>query len=112
MAGRYTRQLSRLILRWRAVAILAEIGRASLIGCVPAITCALGPRGGNPLPLADLIVRCRDNSDQGAGLGSRSDFLGRQLCKNVTHLSILEPLVRRHSRARIDPAPNRTEEEK
>jgi hypothetical protein len=26
--------------------------------------------------------------------------------KNVTHLSILEPLIRRHSRARIDPAPN------
>jgi hypothetical protein len=38
--------------------------------------------------------------------------LGDSAEKNVTHLSISQPLVRRHSRARIDPAPNRTEEEK
>lgn len=38
--------------------------------------------------------------------------LGDALKKNVTHLSILEPLVRRHSRAGIDPASHRTEEEK
>jgi len=36
-------------------------------------------------------------------------WLGDSYEKNVTHLSILQPLVRRHSRARIDPASNRTE---
>jgi hypothetical protein len=34
-------------------------------------------------------------------------WLGDSYEKNVTHLSILQPLVRRHSRARIEPAQNR-----
>jgi hypothetical protein len=37
MAGALHRQLSRLILGWRAVAILADIGQASLVECIPAI---------------------------------------------------------------------------
>jgi len=46
----------------------------------------------------------KKDSQHRNGLGDSSE-------KNVTHLSILEPLVRRQSRARIYPARNRTEEE-
>ena len=38
MAGRYTGSYLDRSNGWRAVAILAEIGRASLIECVPLIT--------------------------------------------------------------------------
>jgi len=48
MAGRYTGSYLNQCSGWRAVAILADIGQASLVGCIPPeFQLGLQQRGGN-----------------------------------------------------------------
>jgi hypothetical protein len=47
MAGRYTGSYLNQCSGWRAVAILADIGQASLVGASPEVQLGLQRRGGN-----------------------------------------------------------------